>query len=251
MTQPIGCGSASLLLIGFVGGLQNRIRERLVIALGVVVVMATLSFASLVVPVAAASLLPIRRGARCMTFIAVSAISLGILWVNPLHVEFAGRTLYDRSPESAYFEDGLGPRFMPGHSVVASGMRFDFYFTGYAALAARSVSCAIEHPLGVGGRDFILACPAWVMNTYGGWGQQHSAHNDYGALLSEGGLLTTIATLMFVAWLASSSTFRRDGGLAAAILASYLVVANGGASLYQYPFAAVLAVAIECRRLSR
>ena len=247
--QPMNCGSATLLLIGLVGDLQSQALKRLVVALGMAVIMTTLSFASLVVPVAAASLMPVPRLARLTLIVVVATLALAVLWLNPLHIEVAGHTLFDRAPVSSYYEDGLGPQNMPVHIFVAPGLRFDFHVTFYALLAARGVSCALEHPLGVGGRNFILACPVWVMSNYGGWWNQHSAHNAYGSLLAEGGLLTTIATLAFVAWFAKSHEFRLERRLSVAVLLAYLVAANGGASFYQFPFAAVLAISVR-RRIS-
>jgi hypothetical protein len=252
--HPMACGSATLLLVGLAAGLPGsaRIVRFGAIGAGFVVVAATLSFATLTLPAAAVFTLPKRSVTRALGLIVASFVALAALWFNPLRLEVAGHILLERQPVPGYMLENNGPAFMPIHTIQGSGLRLDFHLTGYALLALRSLSCAREHPLGVGGRNFVHSCPVMAMNTFGGWTSSRGAHNAYGALLAEGGLLTTLVTAALVV-----VVLRRLHGCGVArlpcgIVLAYLLAGAGGASPFQFPFAALLAVfATRCRQESK
>jgi len=247
--QPMACGSATLLLIGLAAGLPKSVHvvRAAVVGAGLAVVAATLSFATVSLAAAAAFCLPMRRAIRITALVGATTLALAALWLNPLRLELAGRVLIARSPVPSYLDQDRGIRYMPVHEVTVGDLRFEFHFTGYALLAARSISCVLEHPLGVGGRNFVHSCPVMAMNTFGAWTTQRGAHNAYGALLAEGGLLSTLATVALVIQLVWRFRLRRDAPLQGGILVAYLLACAGGASPYQFPFAALLAVASERR----
>lgn len=247
MSQPMACGGATLLTSGLLAGLPRRDLRRAAIACALAVVALTMSFATLVLPLVAAGTV-IRRGkvrTVLMTILVIGA--LAALWVNPLRVDLADHTLIDRPFTPAYLRNNLGPLHMPMHTVDLPGLRFRFHFTGYGLLFYRSVTCALQHPLGVGGRNFAAACPVMAMNTLGSWSSTRSAHNSFGALLAEGGIQTTAATLLLVLLLVCRFRFRPEARVQAAIVLGYLFAGFGGASPYQFPLAAILGTSVQLR----
>ena len=85
------------------------------------------------------------------------------------------------------------------------------------------------------------------MNTFGQWASRRAAHNTYGALLSEGGLGTTLATLGLVFAIAGRVRARRGAKLEVGVILAYLVAGFGGASPYQFAFAALVAISTKRR----
>jgi hypothetical protein len=247
MAQPMACGSATLLVTGLLAGLRHRAVRTLATVAGLSVVIATVSFATLLVPVVAAFALPGRRAVRIVAVAFVGALAIAGLWMNPLRVQIAGHVIFDRAPMAAYARDDLGPRHMPIHTIAAPAVRIDFHFTAYALLAARSLSCLREHPLGVGGRNFVRACPVMAMNTLGQWASNRSPHNEYAALLAEGGVPTTLATIALALALVGGFRPRVDSRFRWAFVVAQLLAGFGGASLYQFAFAALLATALRAR----
>jgi hypothetical protein len=245
--HPMACGSSTLLLAGLLVWLPHRALRWVAIAAVVTVVMATLSFATLVLPLAAALMLPLRRSLRVAIAVLLGVAAVLALWTNPLRAEVAGGAVLERAPVPGYFQQDLGPRQLPIHTLTLPGLRLQYHLTGYAMLAARSVSCLREHPLGVGARNFVHSCPVLTMNTVGAWASKRSAHSAYGALIAEGGLLASIATIGLALLVSLRFRTRPAAELGFAVLLAYLLAGVGGASPYQFTFAALVATTLRAR----
>lgn len=245
MLHPMACGSATLLLAGLVAGLPQKRLRLAAIAAALAVTAATLSFATLLVPLAVALVLPVRRALRATVAVLVATGAIATLWITPLRLDIAGRTVLSRPLPASYHLRDLGPKYMPVYTVGSGAWKAEFFWTGYALLAARSLTCAAEHPLGVGARNFEHRCPVMAMNTLGVWADHRSAHNSYGALLAEGGVLTTVATALMVLLLARLFGRRANSRIECAIIVVHLFAGFAGASPYQFPFAALVAISIE------
>jgi hypothetical protein len=245
MAHPMACGSATLLLAGFLPALPRRRLRVSAIAVTLSIVAATLSFATLAIPFVLVSALSLKKRTRLVAATFVAALAVAVLWVNPLSIQIGGHILFDRAPLAGYARDGLGPRYMPIHVLAAFPVRIQFHFTAYALLASRSVSCLLEHPFGVGARNFPDLCPVWAMNTVGEWASSRSPHDVYGALLAEGGLPATVATCVLIFTLIRRFRPRPGTRFAWAVVLGYLLAGFGGANFYQFTFAALLATAAE------
>ncbi len=152
--------------------------------------LASLSFATLVVPIAIAWG-SIRRARWRWALTGVLVLGgLAVLWIKPLSVSGPWGETEISALHPGYHTRGMGPRHMPRHTLELGGLAAEFHFTAYAYLARRSLRCFAENwAIGAGGRNHPVACPVWTMNTYGSWTNHRIAHNEYLKQLAEHGLL--------------------------------------------------------------
>jgi hypothetical protein len=246
MPQPMACGSTVLAAMGLAALARHTIVRRVAFVIGCVVVGATFSFAALTLPfVVWRAFVLGRRIPTALGFVFSGVLVIVpclLLWMKPTYVGLGERVLYDHPPPLSYFTGDRGTAAMPIHALTAGPLRLSFYLTGYGVLGVRAATCLREHPLGVGGRNFVYECPVLAMNTIGQWKSDRSAHNAYGALLAEGGPLVVAATVVFLLVAVRKLRLRRDRPLARGLLFAFLLAGWGGASPFQFPMAALLGV---------
>jgi len=251
MPQPMACGSTVLAAMGLAAMARHTIVRRAAFVVGCVVVGATFSFAALTLPFAVWRGFALGRRIPKVLQLVVSGglviIPCLLLWVKPTYVGLGSRVLYDDPPPPSYFTDDRGTAAMPIHTLAAGPFRLFFHLTAYGVLGIRAATCLGEHPWGVGGRNFVYDCPVLAMNTIGQWKSDRSAHNAYAALLAEGGPLAVAATIAFLLVAVRRLRLRRDRPLARGLLFAFLLAGWGGASPFQFPMAALLAVLCRWR----
>jgi hypothetical protein len=198
---------------------------------------ATLSFATLLLPLLAGARLR-SRGLQVAFASVVLSGALAILYLHPLQLEVGGHALRLGELHPRYGQAGLGPLHMPVQTYELGALELTAHPTAYALLAARALSCFGEAPLlGVGAGNFATRCKGWQMGTYGDWTDSLPAHNQYLGMLAEQGALGCLAWAV-LAWLvARRLRLRRDEGW---LIALYLLAGLACPVLYVVPFAALL-----------
>jgi hypothetical protein len=248
--SPFVPGFQLLLMLALVQGLESAKWRWLATLVGSALVLATLSFAAVCLPIGWAWSATRRPAPRLLLTGMAALAAVTILWVQPLRVVAAGQILLERAPIAGWFREGLGPRHMPRHEVHAPGLDAELHFTGYFHLFIRGFTCFAEHPLaGVGGRGFVDRCPVMTMNTYGGWATQRSAHTEYGGLAAEHGALGILSFTALVLVLTRRYRWTNPSPLATGLVVAYVVSGFAGPVLFQIPFAVLLALSLtEPRR---
>lgn len=184
--NPFYCALRMLACIGLLGALPSRRWRAGLRWGGAVVIVSTLSFVTLLLPLLGS--LPGRRLSRVASAACLCG-ALMLLYVHPLELHVGGRSHRVGTLHPMYARDGLGPRHMPLHQAGDARLGLRFHWTAYAYLLGGASTCFAEHPLlGVGADNFEASCPVLTMNTYGGWVHTRP-HNEYLGQLSEGGLL--------------------------------------------------------------
>jgi hypothetical protein len=236
---PFGTGAMLLASAGLARHLGGAKTRAAITAVAFALVVATLSFATLVLPLALLAAVPIPRWPKRAAMLLAAAAAIAVLWWQPLQIECGGFERRLGAPHPGYFTDGNGPLYMPIGAVGTDSCHVTFRPNLYRLLSARSVRCFLEHPLvGVGGRNHPESCPVKTMNTLGGWSTGRLAHNQYGAWFAEGGALGVFC-LAALGWaLILRHRWSLGEPLACGLLIAYLTAAFAGEILLQLPFAA-------------
>ncbi len=157
---------------------------------GLLVAVASLSIATLAVPLVLASGLVENRRARAIAMIAAALLAVTALWVHPLSVRVGEHEITISTLHAGWHRDTLGAIHQPVHVSTLGPVALEWHATAYALLAERAITCALEHPVtGVGPARFAERCPVMTMNTYGEWTTSRRAHHQLGAWMAELGVL--------------------------------------------------------------
>jgi hypothetical protein len=176
--------------------------------LGLVLAAATLSVATLCLPLVLAVLLlrpTTRPGARWMrgaAWAVLAAVPALVLHFHALSVSWGQHTLALGQLHPSYSEAGLGDRFMPLHHFAAGPWVLAGHWTAYASVLVDAFACFVHHPLtGVGPGQFAAECPLrMTMGSYGEWGAGGSGYGQLNVLLAERGLVG-LTFLSIAAWM--------------------------------------------------
>lgn len=286
--SPFGQGATLLVWVALLRhpGIPLRLRQAATVS-GLALSLATISFASLVVPIAVTWRFVSRRRLRAALVLAQLVGALIILYVHPLSLRIGDRRLELQQVHSGYSAEGLGARHMPIQRLeLLPGTEIEFHPTAYFYLAKRALSCATEHPLlGVGGRNFSRSCPVTTMSTIGRWSKGRVAHNEWTGVLAEHGLLGSLATAWLLGLLVARLRSRARSGdpsqglpgaapvannthnaandtnvyltdefdrpWRAGLMLAYLAAGFAGELCFQFPFAALLAMELADPQAAR
>jgi hypothetical protein len=207
--------------------------------------LVSLSFATLVVPIAIAwGLIRRPRWRWAVTGVLVVG-GLALLWIKPLSVSGPWGETEIATVHPGYHTQGLGPRHMPRHTLELGSLAAEFHYTAYAHLVRRSLRCFAENwAIGVGGRNHPLACPVWTMNTYGSWTRHRLAHNAYLKQLAEHGIIGAATLILLLIALLHHRRATFPDRFAQGTIVAYLVAACAGEIWMQFPFAAAVAISL-------
>jgi len=245
---PTAAGHWSLLAMGLVQWLPRRDLRRCLTCLGIPVVLATLSLASLALIGAFAWAVGPRPGRAALCFAAILVI-LGTMHTQVLCARIGAKTFVLSRHLPEWERDGLGPKYMPEQTLRAGPVQLEWLWTGYHYLAVRGLICFVDHPvLGVGDRRFAARCPVMTMSTYGYWSPAREPHNQYTGWLAEQGTLGLVAVACAI-WLSRRCLrLRKDTpALIPAALVGSLIVGLGGDAILTLPVVGAFATSITRR----
>ena len=244
---PTGLGTWALVALGLSRRLEPRWLRGAVMLTALGLAAASLSIATLAIPVLLA--LVALRGRRARwTAAGLSIAVLLVLYVRPLAL-----TNGDRAPASwpvhpQYHRDGLGSRYMPVHAVGALGLKVHFHFTAYALLAGRGLRCLAEHPLaGVGPQRFDDRCRVMTMSTYGHWTSARMAHNQYIGWMAQTGSIGLFAVALAIHLFRRQLGWRPRDRWAMGVTAALLIAGFTWELVLSYPAAGFIALQLHRR----
>lgn len=239
-----------LACAGLVRPLQHRTTKTLLTLVALALTVATISFATLLVPAVLIWVIIQQRTLRILGILAVTIAAVTILFVRPLSLQFGDETYQLGQLQPSYAVDGNGDKYMPKQKFTFSNVQLDYHLTAYYYLAQRSLLCFIENPYtGVGGRNHRISCPVKTMNTWGGWTTGRIAHNEYTGLFAEYGAIGVVATFLLLAVLFFKHRFQPEDVWVQGIAIAYLIIGLAGEVWYQFPFAALIGTSIRQMRV--
>lgn len=218
-------------------------------ALAALVVVASLSLATVALPIVLATVAARSQRLRRGIAIAGASFALAFLHTQPLGARVGSSTFTFSRPLPAWAEDDLGPKYMPIQQLRAPGFEATWIWTVYHYTTVRAFSCCSEHwAFGVGADRFEHGCPLVTMNTYGRWGTTRSPHNEYGGWLAERGLVGIVAIAAALVLGRRRFRLRSDvGPWLPAVLLGVATVALGGTALETLPAMGLLTATLKRR----
>ncbi len=239
---PFACGAMMLACAGLVRALPDRRFAAPLMGVALFLCAASLSFATMALPVMLLWLVVRQRSWRIAGYAVLAVVAISILYAKPVALRCGGNSLPLFEPHENYHLDELGPRYAPQTTLTISRCQIDVIPSGYVVLAGASLRCFRDNWLiGVGGRNHPYSCPATAMTALGQWTTGRIAHNEYTGLLAEYGLLGLAGTLFFV-WVVwwryrkhSLDNWTRG------IVGAYLLAGFAGEIWFQFPFVALIA----------
>lgn len=241
---PFGLGVTMYACMGLLEGWPSARGRALGRAAAVVMTLASLSFATLLLPVLVIA--RIHRAWLRRTALALSLVAaLGVLYVHPLELRVGGHTLTLGTLHPRYGSHGRGPTYMPVRELRCGAVVLTFHGTGYWYLMRNALACSAGHRLlGVGGGNAQQACKTLIMNTYGKWYLEGRPHNEYLGLLAELGLAGALAALGVAAALGRRGAIIAARPWPRASLAALLGCAFAGRVIATIPFVLLMATSM-------
>jgi hypothetical protein len=244
LAHPMACGMTGLHALAL-SQLSVTPKERVLgFVLGIPVVLATLSFATLVLPL---FLFPVLVPTRIRMSLAVVVVfcALTMLWFHPLAVEFRGAPLISREAPEVWSKNDLGTEHMPMVNPTLGPFDVTGFGTGYWYLSKNSLACFTRNFLQGTGTGLIPRdCPVLVMGTHGHWSSYSQGHNAWTSALAEHGFVGVVGSLVLVVALFMSTRWR-GGPREFWALFAFGLLGFGGASPLAIPVALVIDSALD------
>jgi len=252
--EPFATGWLMLSCAMCVAWIERRSASLWLTVAALAVCLATLSFASLLVPVVLVlRFVPNRWGK--LSAVALTLLAVTVLYVHPVAFQRGGQRIdllpaYQGPPEVSDVV-ALHETQLPFWTLV-------WQRTVYLQLLPASLDCFAGSPIaGVGGRNHAVSCRAPTVNTLGEWAPGRVAHSEYTGLLAEHGLLGLAAAALLAFLLARLWSPRQSasaGPLAGVwsprqsawtgpLLVAYLLAGLAGEVWFQFPMAAAIGLA--------
>lgn len=244
LAHPMACGMTGLHALAL-SQLSVSSKERIIgYMLGIPVVLATLSFATLVLPI---FLLPVMvpRLIRAPLAAVVASFALTMLWFHPLTIEFRGTPLISREAPEMWSKLDRGAEHMPIVNPTIGSFVVTGFGTGYWYLSKNSLNCFARNLLRGTGTGLIPRdCPVLVMGTHGGWSSYSQGHNAWTSAIAEHGFVGVAGSLALILALFANTRWR-GGPREFWALFAFGLLGFGGASPLAIPVALIVANALE------
>lgn len=236
-----------ILMIACIGLVQACPARRIRVAstwIAVALATATLSMVTLAIPALLVWRATRDRRWRAAATIGTVLLAAALLYVHPLRATIFGHSIELGDLHPHYFQQALGPAYMPIQHWGGASWGFEFHGTAYFYLARTALRCFAEHPLGVGAGNFPTTCPVTSMSTYGGWSHANAVHNDYLEQLVEGGVAGFLPMVLLAGLMVKRYRPAGESRWVSGAVVTYIVCGIASAVCFRLPFLALLATQV-------